>query len=562
MNGSRPHTGPARFLAGHMRTSRLAALLALMLLSSLSEGVGIVLLVPLLAALDGTSALAPSIAGMRMAVLPLGVWLGGFVVLVGLRAALVRQRQIAGARLAHDMAARLRARLLAALLHARWRVAGSYGRGQLLSRISADLDWVAHGLGQLAGLGASVITLAAVLAAALVLAPVPALALAAGGAATLALYRRARRHALDLGANASRLVEQFHALQDRMLHNLRLIKLYGREADEARAAVALEERLADTLTGQVRLQASGGAVLQTAGAAILALTLWLAVERWHVPALSLIPLVALFARLLPLTSALQAQWEAWLATRPSLDAVMALLAELEASREDPADLPTLASPCQSIALSGVALRHEGGMGVEGVELVLPIGSLSVLSGPSGAGKSTLADIFSGLVEPDEGELRIDGKPLGPCERLAWRRHVGYVQQQPDLFRGTIRDNLRLAQPDASDAQIEQALHLASAQFVLDRASGLDTGTGDDGQHLSGGERQRIALARALLRGPDLLIFDEPTSALDPQNSAAVIAAIAGLRGKVTMLVISHGGELAALADQLLRIERGRLLLAE
>src|SRR5690606_21964199 len=164
---------------------------------------------------------------------------------------------------------------------------------------------------------------------------------------------------------------------------------------------------------------------------------------------------------------------------------------------------------------------------------------TAIVGPSGGGKSTVADVLIGLLAPDEGEVLVDGEPLTDAQRPAWRRRVAYVAQDVFLFHDTVRANLLLADPDADDARLWEALEAASAGFVKDLPDGLDTVVGDRGTRLSGGERQRLALARALLREPELLVLDEATSSLDAVNEARVQEAIRRLHGRTTMVVIAH-----------------------
>ena len=154
---------------------------------------------------------------------------------------------------------------------------------------------------------------------------------------------------------------------------------------------------------------------------------------------------------------------------------------------------------------------------------------------------------------------LDGTALDPAARRGWREQVAYVQQEPVLFHTTIRENLRWAFPAADDAALDAALRDAAAHFVFALPEGLDTLVGDRGGRLSGGERQRIALARGLLRAPALLILDEATSALDAVSEAAVAEAIAGLHGRLTILIIGHRGALADLADRSLQLENGRIV---
>ena len=136
----------------------------------------------------------------------------------------------------------------------------------------------------------------------------------------------------------------------------------------------------------------------------------------------------------------------------------------------------------------------------------------------------------GLIVPGQGRVLVDGVPLSADVITPWRERIGYVAQDTFLFNDTIRANLLWARPEANDKEIERALRLAAAEFVLELPEGLDTLLGDRGVRFSGGERQRVALARALLREPSLLILDEATSALDSENEGRIQDAIKLLTG--------------------------------
>jgi ATP-binding cassette subfamily C protein len=166
----------------------------------------------------------------------------------------------------------------------------------------------------------------------------------------------------------------------------------------------------------------------------------------------------------------------------------------------------------------------------------------------------------GLIGPKAGRIVVDGRVLDESWMRGWREGIGYVAQETVLFHDTVLANLRWAHPEATEAEVWEALRAAAAEeFVRALPEGLETVLGDRGVRLSGGERQRLALARALLRRPALLILDEATSALDPENERRIRAAIAALHGRVTILLITHRLSSVRDADAIHVMEAGRLV---
>jgi subfamily B ATP-binding cassette protein MsbA len=175
-----------------------------------------------------------------------------------------------------------------------------------------------------------------------------------------------------------------------------------------------------------------------------------------------------------------------------------------------------------------------------ISLAIPKGRITAIVGPSGAGKSTLIDLLVQLFEPTEGRILVDGVPLGEIDLNSWLDRIGFVSQDTYIFHGTIRENITFSKPEATQEEIERAASAANADtFIRELPRGYDTVVGDRGLKLSGGQRQRIAIARAMVRNPEILILDEATSALDQESELLVQAAVEKISRDRTVIVVAH-----------------------
>jgi ATP-binding cassette, subfamily B, bacterial len=232
---------------------------------------------------------------------------------------------------------------------------------------------------------------------------------------------------------------------------------------------------------------------------------------------------------------------------------------IEQRPEEPVDI----GPLENLRFENVIFRHKSATqnAIDGITFDAERGKTIAFVGPSGSGKSTLVKLLVGLYLPVGGEILFNGVPARFIRYNELRRQIGFVTQDTQLFAGTIRENMLFVKPDATDPEILEALEHASAGALLRRTSkGIQTLLGEGGVKLSGGERQRIAIARALLRHPRLLIFDEATSSLDSLTEETItetIRSISARRDQITLL-IAHRLSTIMHADEIIVLERGRI----
>lgn len=227
-----------------------------------------------------------------------------------------------------------------------------------------------------------------------------------------------------------------------------------------------------------------------------------------------------------------------------------------ATRQDPAD-PGNDSPDEHLPEPDVTARQHV---LRGVSFRVPRGKRIALVGPSGAGKSTILSLIERFYDPSIGTVRMGGLDLRSLDRRELRAQIGYVEQDAPVLAGTLRDNLKLGSPDATDAECEQVLRAVNLGAVLDRdPAGLDAAVGEDGIMLSGGERQRLAIARALLSAPPILLLDESTSSLDGLNERMMREAIDAVSEGRTLIVIAHRLSTVIDSDRIVVLEDGHVI---
>jgi ATP-binding cassette subfamily B protein/subfamily B ATP-binding cassette protein MsbA len=198
--------------------------------------------------------------------------------------------------------------------------------------------------------------------------------------------------------------------------------------------------------------------------------------------------------------------------------------------------------------------------LQNLNFKIPKNQVTALVGQSGAGKSSIVDLLIGLYQPTLGQITVNGKSLQHYNQASWRQHVGVVSQDTFIFNSSILDNLRYGMPEATNEAVVEAAQAAQAhQFILDLPDGYETIVGERGYRLSGGQRQRLALARAILKQPEVLILDEATSALDSESERLIQQALAKFQQNRTVIVIAHRLSTIVEADQILVLEKGRLM---
>ena len=556
-----PVAGTARaFLAMLCRSLgwQLAASAAIAVALALAEGTGLVLLVPLLGSIGLTVEQGPTsrlaawveqgftAAGLEPT---LAVVLLVFLAVSAAHAVLYRAHLLLNPSLEQQFSTALRTRLYAAILSARWSFLVRRRVPDLVHAVTSHVDRSSSAAYQLLTLLTGLAVSGVYVAIALRLSFTLTMLVAVAGVAILWTLRGRTERSAQSGERYADADRSLFRMTAESVAGVKIAKSLGAEARDVAIFGGLARHRATAYLAVLRSFAQAKMRLDIVSALMICVLLYVAVEWLALRGAGLLVLIFVFARIMPRAMALQESMQMFVTGLPAFAAVMALVDECAAEAE-PADDGTTRrlEMRREVRVEGVSYRYTSDAPVlRDVSLTIPAGLTTAIAGASGAGKSTLADLLLGLLSPDTGAISIDGALLSASDARTWRRSVGYVPQDVFLLHDTIRANLLWARPDASEADMWEALDWAAAAgFVRERPEGLDAVIGDRGTRLSGGERQRLALARALLTRPDLLILDEATSALDSVNEQQILRAVRSLKHRVTTIIITH--RLTAIRD--------------
>jgi ATP-binding cassette, subfamily B, bacterial len=435
--------------------------------------------------------------------------------------------------------------------------------GQLLSRCVADINTIRRFIGfGLVFMIVMVATFAAVLVMLVRLDPLLALVTALAAIPVVFLtnrfyhdYRSIARMVQDQQGDVTTVIEE-------MATGVRVIKAFGRSAD-------MRHRFEDEAAGLRKLQLDAVRVRSGLWTLLvyvpnlnLALVLLLGGVAVIDGALSIGGLVAFISYLFMLNGPMDAL--GWILSMSEEARTAAdRLDEVFSVVPDIGDAPgarVMPEAQGRVRLEGVGFRYPGSEDwiLRGVDLELEPGETLALVGRTGSGKTTLASLIPRLYDVSEGRVTLDGVDIRELRLESLRRHLGVAFEDPILFSASVRENLLMGRPDAGPEEIERALDVAHAGFVRELPWGLETRVGEQGYSLSGGQRQRLALARAVLGRPQVLVLDDPLSSVDVHTEALIEEALASVLRGVTALLVVHRPSTLALADRVALIEDGRV----
>lgn len=556
-----------------------AMVLFALLLAGISEGFGLTAILPLLAAVAGSgfggeSAAAGGVAhngsslervvrevlsvfglsptvGVLLAVIVTGVILKSLFMLLANRRVGYTVAQVA---------TDLRLALLHALLITRWEYYLRQPVGGLANAFATEAMRASQAYLCGAKMMALLIQAAVYAFVALLVSWKATLVSMAAGAVLLyglnGLIRMARR----AGRRQTALLQSSLSRLTDSLQSIKPLKAMARE-DLADAVLETEtSRLNNALKKQVFSKEALRSLQEPMIVTFLAFGLFVALVHWALPLASVMVLVFLLVRLLTQLGKVQEQYQKMVIFESAYWSLQDKIGEAEGERETAfgGATPSLE---QSIRLDQVSFKYRDSWVLNNASFEFPAGLFTAITGASGAGKTTVADLTMGLLRPQRGQIWIDALPFEKVDIRSWRRVIGYVPQETLLFHDTVLRNVTLGALRLDEKDVEKALRAAGAwDFVMALPQGMHSTVGERGGKLSGGQRQRIAIARALVHKPVLLILDEATSGLDPESEASICDTLRQLRGRLTILAISHQPALVNAADRAYRVQDGKAML--
>ncbi|MBJ8116365.1 MULTISPECIES: ABC transporter ATP-binding protein [Bacillus] len=546
-----------------------------MVLISLLEGIGIILLIPMISMTgiinigEETTFIAPVSRFLQdfPKTTSLVSILGIYILIVLGQNLLQRNITLRDARTQQAFVRDLRIETYSVILKAKWSFFLEKRKTNLINILTTELARVSYGVNLFLQLLAAILFTFIQVGIAFLLSPQITIFVLVFGLLFLVASRVFIKKARILGGKTSELAKDYLSGITDQFNGIKDIKSNTLEASRLDWLQSITTKMSNEQMEYMRIRSSSQLFYKVSMAILIAFFLLLSVSMFQSQPTQLLLIILIFSRLWPRFMTIQSNLEQLAASIPAFKSLWELQEECKEAIEmqDIHQQKHITPICieRGIECKDVYFRYnkqESLYALQNINVQIPINSMTAIVGHSGAGKSTLIDVLMGLIQPEKGQVLIDGTPLTTDNLLPLRRAISYVPQDPFLFNASIRENLLMIEPNASEEQIWDALDFAAAaEFVQTFPNGLDTLIGDRGVRLSGGERQRLVLARAILRKPSILVLDEATSALDTENEVKIQSAIERLKGKMTIVVIAHRLSTIRNADQVIVLGKGEIV---
>ncbi|KNH20177.1 multidrug ABC transporter [Priestia megaterium] len=545
-----------------------------MVIVSLLEGVGILLIIPLLSIggiieINATSHRLIHAFDFLAKVphsLYLPLVLSSYMLLIVGQNLLQKSLSIRDVKIRERFSRHLRLEIYSSILHSEWGFFLKKRKSDLINLLTTELARVIGGINFFLQLISNVAFMLIQISIALWLSAKMTLVILLFGLILGYFSRKFIKKAKHLGRKTSQLGEDYMAGITDQLNGIKDIKSNTLEGSHVKWLHSLTFKMSKEQVEYMRLKSNSQLVYKMTSALLIIVFIFLSLKVLHAQEEQLLLIILIFSRLWPRFTAIQSSFEQIALTIPACQSVLELMEDCKRDQEFRIGTKQIFSRFTynqpQIECKDVFFRYKKDSDnyvLKDISLKIPGNQMTAIVGPSGAGKSTLIDILMGLNLPERGSVFVDNKPLKEEVILSLRQSISYVPQDPFLFNASVRDNLLMVKPEASENEIWKALEFAIAdQFVKDLPQGIDTVIGDRGTKISGGERQRLVLARAILKQPSVLILDEATSALDTSNENKIKESIERLKGKMTIIVIAHRLSTIRSADQVIVLEKGEI----
>jgi len=558
--------GAFRMMGVFVRTYPGRSTLALVsvFIASLFEGLGMSMLLSMLSMSGGAISASPSkpqqvalnvVAHLGIAPTALNLLLIA-IVLIALRGvmSLFANRQV-GYTVAH-IATDLRMALIRAMMGARWSHYLQQSVGGLSNAVATEAQRASEAFQFGAQMAAMVLSSIVYVVVAFSISWHAGVAATVAGTVLLLTMRALIRSSRHAGQHQTALQKSLLTLIGAQFAAAKPLKAMAREDHVDALLTDQTQQLQRALRRQVVSQEALTAMQEPMLAIMVGAGFYLGLTVLDIPMADSIVMLFMLARVVAYLSKGQKAYQQIVMRESAYWSIVQAIDAAQAQRE-PQGGERIVPLTRELRFDGVSYAHgEAKQILKNQWLSVPAPGLTLVIGPSGAGKTTLLDLIVGLRQPDAGHILIDGVPLDEMNLREWRRQIGYVPQESVMVDESVAHNLTLGE-DIPEERIRAALRAANAlEFVEEMPQGMATRVGEGGSRLSGGQRQRLAIARALIHEPRLLILDEATSNLDPEAQEAIVDTVSRLKDRMAILAVAHQERLVRVADRVYRLADG------